>query len=119
MEGKWESPLCIAQAIIRTSTHLLVISPKSPECGRADYHIRGLPLRSCRRRSHRREPSPVVWKVRKVQRKGLLSMWPRCSCIPAIDRRQFSGGGQLRKLKDYTLTSRRSGYFCYFLNRSS
>src|SRR5437016_7795329 len=93
LTGNWkarDSPFCVAQTTLRTSTqpaHLLV---KSPECGRADYRIRALPLRSCRRRSHRREPSPVVWKVRKVQRKGFLSMWPRCPCIPAIDRRQFS-----------------------------
>src|SRR5438309_2542005 len=92
--GNWKAreilPFCVAQTTLRTSTqpaHLLV---KSPECGRADYHIRGLPLRSCRRKPHRREHSPVVWKVRKVQRKGFLSMWPRCPCIPAIDRRQFS-----------------------------
>src|SRR5438067_9325058 len=86
-----DSPFCVAQTTLRMSTtqpaHLLV---KSPEFGRADYHIRGLPLRSCRRKPHRRGPSPVVWKVRKVQRKGFLSMWPRCPCIPAIDRRQFS-----------------------------
>src|SRR5438309_8446577 len=80
LTGNWkarDSPFCVAQTTLRTSTqpaHLLV---KSPECGRADYHIRGLPLRSCRRKPHRREHSPVVWKVRKVQRKGFLSMWPR------------------------------------------
>src|SRR5439155_15314913 len=46
MEGKRDSPFCVAQTTLRMSTqpaHLLV---KSPECGRADYHIRGLPLRS-------------------------------------------------------------------------
>ena len=112
MEGKRDSPFCVAQTTLRTSTqpaHLLV---KSPECGRADYHIRGLPLRSCRRRSHRREPSPVVWKVRKVQRKGFLSMWPRCPCIPAIDRRQFFGGGQLRKLRNIIRSPKRAWVPC-------
>src|SRR5438552_14632405 len=111
LTGNWKAreilPFCVAQTTLRTSTqpaHLLV---KSPECGRADYRIRPLPLRSCRRRSHRREPSPVVWKVRKVQRKGFLSMWPRCPCIPAIDRRQFFGGGQLRKLRNILRSPKR------------
>ncbi len=44
-------------------------------------------------------PQTVVWKVRKVQRNGPLSIRPRCLCFPAIDRRQLDRGGEVRKLQ--------------------
>jgi len=76
--------------------HLLV---ESAQCGHVACRIRGLPLRSWRRNSHRRGPWPVGWKDRKAQQKVARLIWPRCPCIPAIDRRQFFGGGHLRKLR--------------------
>src|SRR5207237_10671513 len=100
--------------LMRCSDHSQTINPACPyprknlqNAGVPIIIFEGFPLRSCRRRSHRREPSPVVWKVRKVQRKGFLSMWPRCPCSPAIDRRQFFGGGQLRKLRNILRSPKR------------
>jgi len=86
--------------------HLLV---ESAQCGHVACRIRGLPLRSWRRNSHRRGPWPVGWKDRKAQQKVARLIWPRCPCIPAIDRRQFFGGGQLRKLRNINAHLRESG----------
>src|SRR5438876_6970371 len=84
--------------------HLLV---ESAQCGHVACRIRGLPLRSWRRNSHRRGPWPVGWKDRKAQQKVARLIWPRCPCIPAIDRRQFFGGGQLRKLRNIIRSPKR------------
>jgi hypothetical protein len=44
--------------------------------------------------------------VRKVQQKVPCSIWPRCLCFPAIERRQIVRGGEVRKLQSIVRSNR-------------